>query len=140
MRYTSNSIDKVRDADIVKTIEAFYSLKKAGVNWTCNSPFTDEKTPSFVVSPAKQMFKCFSSGVGGDGIKFVMLHDKIEFVEAVEKIAGIHSIILDQEDITPELQRKIDQKTEMFGLLSKISRSFFNNRKKTDTSNWFHTF
>ncbi len=70
--YTRSSIDRVREVDIVKTIGDYVSLKKAGANYKGLSPFADEKTPSFVVSPVKQMFKCFSTGFGGDGISFIM--------------------------------------------------------------------
>lgn len=136
MRYTPSSIDRVREADIVKTINSFCELKKEGVNYKCNSPFTDEKTPSFVVSPAKQMFKCFSSGHGGDGLKFVMLNEPCEFIEALEKIAEIHNIFLEKEEVTPEVQRQRDQKTEMYAMLDEVSRKFVASRKKIEPDHW----
>ncbi|WP_052503493.1 DNA primase [Lacinutrix sp. Hel_I_90] len=136
MRYTASSIDIVREADIVKTIENFVSLKKVAANYKCNSPFTNEKTPSFTVSPVKQIFKCFSSGLGGDGIKFVMQHERVEFVGAVEIIAKIHNIHLEKEEVTPDVQRKMDQKSEMYNVTEKAARSFFNAYKKLPDNHW----
>ncbi|MEM7766644.1 MAG: DNA primase [Pseudomonadota bacterium] len=63
-------------------------LQRRGKEWVGLSPFTNEKTPSFYVNDAKQMFKCFSSGLGGDVIKFVMETERLGFMEAVERIAG----------------------------------------------------
>lgn len=136
MRYTQTSVDRVREADIIKTIDFYRPLKKEGANYKCCSPFTDEKTPSFVVSPVKQMFKCFSSGVGGDGIHFVMQHEGVEFTEAVEKIASIHNIFLEKEDVTPEQQRKQDERSEMYQLLTKVSRKFVATRKTLPEDHW----
>lgn len=136
MRYSNSSIDRVREADIVKTIENFVALKKVSSNYKCCSPFSDEKTPSFTVSPSKQIFKCFSTGLGGDGIKFVMHHEKVDFIEAVEIISKIHNIYLEKEEVTPELQRKIDQKAEMYSFTEACNRSFFNAFKTLDKNHW----
>lgn len=136
MRYTSSSIDRVREADIVKTIEHFTPLKKVSSNYSCCSPFTNEKTPSFTVSPVKQIFKCFSSGLGGDGIAFVMRFKSVEFIEAVEIIAKIHNIYLEKEEVSQELQRKLDQKAEMYNLTDKACRSFLNAYKKLPDAHW----
>lgn len=136
MRYTTQSLDRVREADIYTTIKNFIDLKKSGSNYKAKSPFTDEKTPSFVVSPAKQIFKCYSAGLGGDGIKFVQHHEKCEFIEAVEKIAQIHNIFLEKEKVTPEVQRKIDQKAEMYKLLDSVSRSYVNAYRELPEEHW----
>ncbi|MFL0106085.1 DNA primase [Tenacibaculum maritimum] len=136
MRYTTQSIDRVREADIYTTIKNFIDLKKAGSNYKAKSPFTEEKTPSFVVSPAKQIFKCYSTHLGGDGIKFVQLYEKCEFIEAVEKIAQIHNIFLEKEIVTPEVQRKIDQKAEMYKLLDSVSRSYVNAYGELPEEHW----
>ncbi|MGB5818843.1 MAG: DNA primase [Saonia sp.] len=136
MRYTHTSIDRIREADIVKTIGHYCELKRSGTNYKCNSPFTDEKTPSFVVSPVKQMFKCFSSGLGGDGIAFVMQHRHVDFPEAVDIIAQIHNIHLEKEEVTPEQQRKMDERSEMYGLLRKVANKFLATRKKLDEGHW----
>ncbi len=136
MRYTQTSIDRVREADIYKTIDHYVPLKREGGNYKCCSPFTEEKTPSFVVSPSKQMFKCFSSGAGGDGITFVMQHEGIDFIEAVEKIASIHNIFLDKEEVTPEQQRKLDERAEMYQLLGKVARRYISTLKNLASEHW----
>ena len=65
-------IQEIKDrSDIVEVVGDFVSLKKSGSNYKALSPFTDEKTPSFFVSPSKQIFKCFSTGKGGDAIEFL---------------------------------------------------------------------
>ena len=136
MRYTKSSVDRVREADIIKTIGDFVALIKSGGNYKCCSPFSKEKTPSFTVSPVKQIFKCFSTGLGGDGIKFVMQHKSVEFIEAVEIISKIHNIFLEKEEVTPEIQRKLDQKAEMYSLTDKSCRSFVNAYHKLEATHW----
>jgi len=72
----NKTIEEVKQrADIVEVIGDFIQLKKSGANYKALSPFVDEKTPSFFVSPYKEIFKCFSSGKGGDAISFVMEYD-----------------------------------------------------------------
>ena len=80
--------------DIVDVIGNYLELKKAGSNYKCNCPFHGEKTPSFNVSPAKQIYHCFGCGVGGDAIKFVMEYEKLSYPEAIEKLASMYNIPL----------------------------------------------
>jgi len=81
-------VEQVRHAcDIVDVIGRYVTLKKAGAKYKALSPFNKEKTPSFFVDPAKQIFKCFSSGHGGDVFKFLMVHDNMTFPEAVRFLA-----------------------------------------------------
>jgi DNA primase len=83
------SIEALKSSiDIVDVIGNYLELKKAGSNYKANCPFHGEKTPSFVVSPSKQIFHCFGCGVGGDAIKFVMDYEKLSYPEAVEKLAS----------------------------------------------------
>lgn len=95
--------------DIVEVLSDFITLKKAGQSYKANSPFTNEKTPSFFVSPAKQIFKCFSSGKGGDSITFVMEHEGLSYVEALKYIAGKYGIEIKEKELTPE---EIVERTE----------------------------
>ena len=81
-------VEQVRHAcDIVDVIGSYVPLKKAGAKYKALSPFNKEKTPSFFVDPGKQMFKCFSSGNGGDVFKFLMLMENMAFPEAVRRLA-----------------------------------------------------
>ena len=81
------TIDRIFSAaDIVEVISEFVSLKKSGQNYKGLSPFKNEKTPSFFVSPAKGIFKCFSSGIGGNAVSFLMEHEKLSEHEAFRKM------------------------------------------------------
>ena len=88
-------VEQVRNAsDIVDVIGSYVPLKKAGPNFKALSPFQKEKTPSFNVSPSKQIFKCFSSGHGGDVFKFLMLMENMTFPEAVRRLAQRAGIVI----------------------------------------------
>jgi len=80
--------------DIVDIISNYIELKKAGANFKANCPFHGEKTASFVVSPAKQIFHCFGCGIGGDSIEFVKEYEKLNYPEALEKIASLMNFSL----------------------------------------------
>ncbi len=89
------SIESLKNSiDIVDVIGGFIELRKAGANYKANCPFHGEKTPSFVVSPSKQIYHCFGCGVGGDSIKFVMELEKLSYPEAIEKLASMHNFSL----------------------------------------------
>jgi DNA primase len=89
-------------AKIENVVGEFVSLKNAGSNLKGLSPFTEEKTPSFMVSPGKNIFKCFSSGIGGGPVKFLMEHKGMTFPEAIEWIADRENILVEKEEETPE--------------------------------------
>ncbi len=90
----SRSVEEVKACiDIVDVIANYIELKKSGANFKANCPFHGENTPSFVISPSKQIYKCFGCGIGGDAIKFVMDYEKLTYPEAIEKLAdqfGVH--------------------------------------------------
>lgn len=92
-------VEQVRHAsDIVDVIGSYVPLKKAGAKFKALSPFNKEKTPSFYVDPAKQMFKCFSSGHGGDVFKFLMLMENMMFPEAVRRLAQRAGIVIPESE------------------------------------------
>ena len=89
------SIESLKNSiDIVDVVGSFIELRKAGANYKANCPFHGEKTPSFVVSPSKQIYHCFGCGVGGDSIKFVMELEKLSYPEAIEKLANMFNFSL----------------------------------------------
>lgn len=89
------SIESLKNSiDIVDVIGSFIELRKAGANYKANCPFHGEKTPSFVVSPSKQIYHCFGCGVGGDSVKFVMELEKLSYPEAIEKLASMNNFSL----------------------------------------------
>ena len=80
--------------DIIDVVGNYVELKKAGANFKAPCPFHDEKSPSFVVSPAKQIYHCFGCGVTGDPIRFVMEYEKLNYPEAIEKLAEYYNFSL----------------------------------------------
>ncbi|MCH8491385.1 MAG: DNA primase [Oceanicaulis sp.] len=104
--------DKIREsADIVKVVGRFVELKKVGANYKASSPFATDKTPSFIVSPAKQIFKCFSSGLGGDAFKFVMEHQRVNFPEALKIVGEIMAVPIEYEN-AEWAQKKAEETTK----------------------------
>lgn len=91
--------DLLARTDIVELIEGYVPLKKAGRNYQACCPFHNEKSPSFSVSPDKQFYYCFGCGANGNAISFLMEHDKLEFVEAIEDLAQMNNIEVVREDI-----------------------------------------
>ena len=84
--------------DIVDVVGNYVELKKAGGNFKAPCPFHDEKSPSFVVSPQKQIYHCFGCGAGGDAVKFVMEYEKLNYPEALEKLAQNYNFTLTYTD------------------------------------------
>ncbi|NIK72576.1 DNA primase [Thermonema lapsum] len=98
MSIPENVIRQIQEAaDVVEVIQDYLSLKKKGKDYVALCPFHHEKTPSFTVSPAKQIYKCFGCGKGGDAISFVMEIEGISFVEAVRRLAERYKIPLPEE-------------------------------------------
>ncbi len=91
--------------DIIDVIGNYIELKKAGANFKAVCPFHDEKSPSFVISPQKQIYHCFGCGAGGDSIKFVMEYEKLSYPEAIEKLAEQHNYSLQYTQGAPRQQR-----------------------------------
>ncbi|KPL15172.1 MAG: DNA primase [Bacteroides sp. SM23_62] len=110
-----DTIDRIFDtADIVEVISDFVSLKRSGQNYKGLSPFTNEKTPSFFVSPAKGIYKDFSSGKGGNVVGFLMEHERLTYPEALRYLARKYNIEIVEQEPTPE---EIQQRNERESLL-----------------------
>lgn len=100
--YRQESIDEVRDAtDIVDLISEYVTLKRSGKNFMGLCPFHSEKTPSFSVNREKRMYHCFGCQAGGDAIAFLMEHEGLDFVDALEKLADRAGILLETDDSRP---------------------------------------
>lgn len=109
--------------DIVTTISNYIPLKRAGRNFKANCPFHNEKTPSFVVNPDKQIFHCFGCGVGGNVVTFVKLQERVEFPEAVRMLAGNAGIVVPTtEGDTQALRLK-----DMLYNINDLAVQFFHN-------------
>ncbi len=107
------TIDKIfTAADVVEVVGEFVKLKKSGQNYKGLSPFTNEKDPSFFVSPAKGIFKCFSSGKGGNAVTFLMEHEKLSYPEALRYLAKKYNIeIIEKEQSAEEIQQKNERES-----------------------------
>ncbi len=96
---TQDSIEALKARlDVVDVVGSYIELKKAGTNFKAPCPFHDEKSPSFVVSPSKQIYHCFGCGSGGDSVKFVMEYEKLNYPEALEKLADNYNFSLSYTD------------------------------------------
>ena len=103
MQIRQDIIDQVKArVDIVEVLDDFLTLKKVGQNYRALSPFTDEKTPSFYVSPSKGIFKDFSSGKGGDAIAFIMELEGLSYLETIKYLAKKYGIEIKEEEQTDE--------------------------------------
>jgi DNA primase len=118
-------------ADIVEVISDFVTLKKSGANYKGLSPFSNEKTPSFMVSPAKGIFKDFSSGKGGNVVGFLMEHEKLSYPEALRYLANRYNIAIEEKELTAE---EIQQKNERESLLAvtEFAAKFFSSQLNTE--------
>lgn len=97
------TINRIIDAaDIVEVVQDFVSLKKRGVNYLGNCPFHNEKTPSFTVSPSKQIYKCFGCGKGGSSVNFIMEHEHLSYFESLKYLARKYHIEVTEEEETEE--------------------------------------
>lgn len=119
MAISDHILDQIRTSSGIEYIIQEYvpDLKKAGKNWKCCCPFHSEKTPSFVVSPEKGIFRCFGCGVAGDVFKFVMLIENIPWIEAVKKLAQKSGITIPE---TNEDKITLSEKAKIFELLKQL--------------------
>ena len=121
------TIDRIFDALIIEDIVGeFVHLKKAGANFKARSPFTDEKTPSFYVSPSKGIFKCFSTGKGGNAITFLMEHEKMTYPEALRWAANKYGIEIIEEKLTEEQEEQQNDR-ESLGIVVAFAEKYFMN-------------
>ena len=130
---SKNTIEKVFEISRVEeVIGEFIQLKKSGSNFKGLSPFTNEKTPSFMISPAKQIWKDFSSGKGGNVVAFLMEHEQLSYPQAIKFLAKKYNIEVEETAISSEQKEKIDQK-EKFILICEFAKKFFKEQlNKTD--------
>ncbi|RXK13041.1 DNA primase [Halarcobacter mediterraneus] len=123
---TKESIENLKNhLDIVDVVSQFLELKKSGANFKACCPFHGEDTPSFVVSPAKQIYHCFGCGAGGDSIKFVMEYEKLSYPEALEKLASMYNVSLAYDN---KNQKKQD--TKVLEAANKFYQKLFVNNSK----------
>lgn len=119
------TIQRVMDAaDIVEVVGEFVTLRKAGVNFKGLCPFHHEKTPSFVVSPAKQMCKCFSCGKGGNAVNFLMQLEQMTYPEAIKWLARKYGIEIKEKEMSDEDRKRQGERESMFAV-NEWANSYF---------------
>lgn len=122
------SIQQVRDIPIIDIISKYEILKIRGNQATCCCPFHSEKTPSFSISNTKSIYKCFGCGESGDGIRFVMQRQKLEFYPAIEEIAKDHNILLEYIQNDSEEYKRIQTLTEQQNEAIAIAVDFYHEQ------------
>ncbi len=113
-------------ANIVDIIGEYVTLKKKGVNYQACCPFHNEKTPSFVVSPSKGLYKCFGCGKGGNAVTFLMEHETITYPEALKMVAKRYGIEVQETEMTEEEVRRNDNRESMF-IVNGWAAEYFTN-------------
>jgi DNA primase len=127
-----STIERILDAaQIVDVVQEFVPLKKRGVNYLGLCPFHNEKTPSFTVSPSKEIFKCFGCGKAGNSVNFVMEHEHLSYPEALKYLAGKYHIEIVEKELTQEELEKQNERESLLVVTSYAARQF--------TENLFHT-
>ena len=122
-----STIDRVfESARVEEVIGEFVQLKKAGSNFKGLSPFTDEKSPSFMVSPVKQIWKDFSTGKGGNAVSFLMEHEHYSYPEALKWLAKKYNIEIEETEQTDEQKEQMNERESMF-LVSNFAKDYFHD-------------
>lgn len=125
------TVDRILDtAQIADVVGDFVSLKRRGANFVACCPFHNEKTPSFYVSPAKGIYKCFGCGKSGTAVGFVMEHESLSYVEALRYLARKYNIeIVEKEESAEEIAHR--QRSESLHLVSEFAAGFFRDCLRT---------
>ncbi len=126
------TIDKIMDAvNIVDVVGEFVTLRKAGVNYKGLCPFHDDKTPSFMVSPSKQICHCFACGEGGNAVNFLMKHEQITYPEALRWLAKKYNIEIQEKELTDEEKKEQSDRESMF-IVNEWAMGYFQDVLKND--------
>ena len=119
------TIDRIQDtAQIVEVVSDFVTLKKRGVNYLGLCPFHDDRTPSFSVSPAKNICKCFSCGEGGTAVHFIMKHEQLTYYEALKYLAKKYNIEVREREMTDE-EKVLESERESMFIINEYARTYF---------------
>lgn len=122
---SQETVDRIFDlSQITEVVGDFITLKRRGVNYIGLCPFHNEKTPSFIVSPSKNIFKCFGCGKGGNPVNFVMEHEKLTFYEALRYLAKKYQIEIEEKDVSPEDREKRDS-LESLMVVNEFAKNHF---------------
>lgn len=127
------TIERILDAsNIIDVIQDFVPLKKRGVNYLGLCPFHNEKTPSFTVSPTKEIFKCFGCGKSGNVVNFIMEHEHLSYPEALKHLARKYHIEIVEKELSSEEIEKQNERESLLVLTSYAARQFAENLFHSD--------
>ncbi|MCW3081193.1 DNA primase [Segetibacter sp.] len=130
---TQQTIQQITNRiDIVEIVGEFVKLKKRGANYLGNCPFHNEKSPSFTVSPSKEIYKCFGCGKSGNAVGFVMEHEKYSYVEALKWIATRYNIEIEETVTSPEVKQQQQVAESLLILNSFAQKHFSKNLTETE--------
>ena len=110
--------------DIIDVVGSFVKLKRRGSNYLGLCPFHNEKSPSFTVSPSKEIYKCFGCGKSGNTVSFVMEHEKYSYVEALKWLANRYGIEIEETFVSDE-QRQQLQAADSLYIINSFAQQFF---------------
>lgn len=126
MRYTDDIIEEVRSRnDIVDVVSEYVRLQRKGSSYFGLCPFHNEKSPSFSVSPSKQMFYCFGCGVGGNVFTFLMEYENATFPESVEKLAARAGIELPRQEYSREARQEADLRSALLAINKEAAKFYY---------------
>ena len=126
MYYPDELVEEIRSkSDIVSVLSTFLSLQKKGSNYTCCCPFHNEKTPSFSVNPARQIYKCFGCGAGGNVFTFLQKYENMTFPEAVEYLAPLAGVALPERDPSEEAKKRTGRRMRLFDCNKDAANYFY---------------
>src|SRR5574344_1347609 len=132
MYYSDDLIEEIRSKnDIVDVISSYVKLKKQGSTYFGLCPFHNEKSPSFSVTPGKQMYYCFGCGEGGNVYSFIMKYENYSFLEAVKMLANRAGVQLPEAEYSEEERRRADLKTKILEI-NKLAAQFYHYQLKTE--------
>ncbi|MDP4260105.1 MAG: DNA primase [Bacteroidota bacterium] len=112
--------------DIIEVVGGFVRLKKRGANYLGLCPFHNEKTPSFTVSPAKEIYKCFGCGRSGNTISFLMEHEKYSYADALRWLAAKYNVEIEETEVSPELRQK-QQVADSLHIINGFAQKYFSH-------------
>ena len=112
--------------DIIEIVGSFVKLKKRGVNYLGLCPFHNEKSPSFTVSPVKEIYKCFGCGRSGNTISFLMEHEKYSYAEALRWLAARYNVEIEEKEVSPEVRQQ-QQVAESLYIINGFAQKFFSD-------------
>lgn len=113
--------------DIIEIVGGFVKLKKRGTNYLGLCPFHNEKSPSFTVSPAKEIYKCFGCGKSGNTISFIMEHEKYSYAEALRWLANKYNVAIEETELAPELKAQ-QQIADSLYIINSFAQKFFSKQ------------